>query len=202
MKKAQKTKRSRKREQILSTAEQLFSRLGSRRVTVEEICREAGVSKMTFYKYFPNKVGLVRTIRDQWVEEGFRRFDEINAMDIPFPEKINLMTRWKVEFASRVNARFIRELVSIDDVMEQSKGRFLQNLNRAQENGEIRPDIDLEFVWLVMEKLQEMMKEETWKAVFSDFGQFQEQLRNLIFFGLLSRAPDKAREVDEDQERS
>ena len=202
MKSTQKMGRSQKRKQIIGTAEQLFSRFGSKRVTVEEICREADVSKMTFYKYFPNKVGLVRTIKEQWVAEGFKKFDEINAMDIPFSEKINLMTRWKVEFASRVNARFIRELVSIDDVMEKSKGRFLQNISRAQEDGEIRPDIDLEFLWLVMEKLQEMMKEETWKAVFSDFGQFQEQLRNLIFFGLLSRAPDKAREVDEDQERS
>ncbi|UCD39298.1 MAG: helix-turn-helix transcriptional regulator, partial [Fidelibacterota bacterium] len=78
----------------MRTAEHLFSRFGARRVTVEEICREANVSKMTFYKYFPNKVELVRTIRDNWEEEGFMRFDEINAMDLPFPEKIDLMTRW------------------------------------------------------------------------------------------------------------
>jgi AcrR family transcriptional regulator len=201
MKKAQTTRRSKKREQILSTAEELFSRFGSKRVTVEELCRKADVSKMTFYKYFPNKVALVRAIKDQWVEEGFNKFDEINSMDIPFPEKIHLMTRWKVEFASRINANFIRELVSIDDVIEQSKRRFLQNIIRAQENGEIRPDIHPEFVWLVTEKLQELVKEDTWKTVFSDFGQFQEQLRNLIFFGLLTRAPDKAGEVKEDQGR-
>jgi len=201
VKKAKKSGRSKKREQIIDTAEQLFSRFGSRRVTVEEICREAGASKMTFYKYFPNKVALVRTIKDQWVEEGFRKFDEINAMDIPFPEKIDLMTRWKVEFASRVNARFIRELVSIDDAMDQSRGRFLQNITRAQEEGEIRRDIEPQFLWLVIEKLQEMVKEGRWKAVFSDFGQFQEQLRNMIFFGLLTRAPDVEGNAIEDPKR-
>ena len=42
-------------------------------MTVEEVCREAAVSKMTFYKYFQNKVELVRTIRDNWVEEGSMR---------------------------------------------------------------------------------------------------------------------------------
>jgi AcrR family transcriptional regulator len=35
---------------IASTAEKLFMKFGIRRVSVEEICREASVSKMTFYK--------------------------------------------------------------------------------------------------------------------------------------------------------
>jgi len=32
---------------------------------------------------------------------GFARFDEINAMDIPYPDKIELMTRWRIEFFSQ-----------------------------------------------------------------------------------------------------
>lgn len=181
-------RRSKKREQIVRTAESLFSRFGAKRVSVEEICREAGVSKMTFYKYFTNKVELVRCIRDDWEEEGFRKFDEINAMDIPFSEKINLMTRWKVEFTSRVNAEFIRELVSIDDVLDRAKRRYLKNIADAQEKGEIRSDIDPEFLWIVTEKIYELVKEGTWKSVFSDFSQFQEQIRTLIFYGLLTRS--------------
>jgi AcrR family transcriptional regulator len=185
---SKRTRRSIKRGQIVNAAKQLFSDFGSRRVTVEEICREAGASKMTFYKYFPNKVGLVRSIRDEWVADGFRKFDEINAMEIPFPEKINLMTRWKVEFTSRVNAKFIRELVSIDDVMDQAKHRFLNNIADAQKNGDIRSDIKPEFLMLVVDKVYELAAEDRWKSVFSDFGQFQEQVRALIFFGLLTRS--------------
>jgi AcrR family transcriptional regulator len=159
-------------------------------VTVEELCREAGVSKMTFYKYFPNKVELVRTIRDNWLDEGFRKFDEINAVERPFPEKIDLMTQWKVEFAARVNAEFIRELVSNDEAKELFKHRYLGNLKRAQDEGELRPDINLEFLWLILETLGVLVKENTWKSVFSDIGQYQEQLRNLIFYGLLTRKED------------
>ncbi len=181
------TGRSKKREQIVSTAETLFSRFGAKRVTVEEICREASVSKMTFYKYFPNKIELVRNIRDRWVKEGFAKFDEINALDIPFPEKINLMTRWKVEFFPRVNAEFIRELVSMDDVVEEVKRRFLRNIADAQEKGEIRSDIHPELLWIVTEKLYDLIKEGSWKRVFSDFSEFQVQIRTLIFFGRLTR---------------
>jgi len=122
------------------------------------------------------------------VEEGFRKFDEINAMDIPFPEKINLMTRWKVDFTSRVNAEFIRELVSIDDVMHRARHCFLSNIKKAQKMGEIRSDIDPDFLWIVTEKLYELVKDGSWKSVFDEFSQFQEQLRTLIFFGLLTRS--------------
>lgn len=191
MKKAKGTRQSRKREQIIRTAESLFSRFGAKRVTVEEICREAGVSKMTFYKYFPNKVELVRRIRDNWIEEGFAKFDEIDAMDLPFPEKINLLTRWKVEFFSRINAEFIRELIAMDEVVEHAKHRYLNNITKAQKKGEIRSDIKPELLWMVTEKLFELTKEGKWKSVFSDYTQYQEQLRNLIFFGLLTRSGEK-----------
>jgi AcrR family transcriptional regulator len=190
-------RRSNKREQIIRAAESLFSRFGAKRVSVEEICREAGVSKMTFYKYFRNKVELVRRIKESWVEEGFEKFDRINAMDIPFPEKINLMIQWKVEFTSRVNAEFIRELVSIDDVVDRAKRRYLENITHAQERGEIRSDINPEFLWIVTEKLYELVKEESWRSVFSDFSQFQEQIRTLIFFGLLTRSQGESRAEEE-----
>ena len=187
MKQLSNTKRMNKREQIVKTAEMLFSRFGAKRVTIEEICRQAKVSKMTFYKHFSNKVALVRYIRDLYVEEGFNKFDEIKALDIPFARKIDRMTQWKVEFGTRINADFIREMVSIDDAVADAKRRFLKNLKDARSNGEIRDDIDLEFLWMVTEKLSELVKEGAWKEVFSDYSQYQYQARTLIFYGLLSR---------------
>jgi AcrR family transcriptional regulator len=191
MKKSKGARQSKKREQIIRTSESLFSRFGVRRVTVEEICREANVSKMTFYKYFSNKIALVRTIRDNWIEEGFAKFDDIDAMDLPFTEKINLMTWWKVEFFSRITAEFIRELTATDEVVEHAKNRYLNNITNAQKKGEIRSDIKPELIWMVTEKLFELTKEGKWKSVFSDYSQYQEQVRNLIFFGLLTRSGEK-----------
>ena len=181
---------SAKREQILRTGERLFSRFGAKRVSVEELCREAGVSKMTFYKYFPNKAELVRTIRDNWIDLGFRKFDSINAMDIPFPEKIDRMTRWEVEFSSRINTEFIREVLSTEDVEKRFKKGYLGNITGAQAKGEIRGDIDPEFLWLVQRKLGELFRDERWKEVPMAFDRFQEQLRTLLYFGLLTRKED------------
>lgn len=63
----------------------------------------------------------------------------------------------------------------------------MNNLVDARNDGEIRDDIDPEFLWLVTEKLSELVKEGTWKEVFSDFKDYQYQARTLLFYGLLSR---------------
>ena len=47
---------------IIDTAKTLFMKHGMRRITVEEICREASVSKMTFYRLFTNKEDVAEII--------------------------------------------------------------------------------------------------------------------------------------------
>lgn len=183
--------KSKKRQQIINTATELFSRFGTKRVTVEEICSTAGVSKVTFYKYFKNKANLIQHIRDELMKIGFSQFDEISAMDIPYPEKIEMMTRWRIEFFSQMKQEFIHELLNLDEVVEEAKRRYLKNITDAQEKGEIRSDFSPAFIWLVTEKLNEIVRDESWRTVFSDFGDFQEQTRTLFFFGLLVRSKDE-----------
>jgi AcrR family transcriptional regulator len=52
------------RERILDTAYELFSRHGVRVVGVNRIIAEAGVAKMTFYRYFPSKADLILAFLD------------------------------------------------------------------------------------------------------------------------------------------
>ena len=55
-------KHNKKYKQIIATSKELFWKFGIKRVTVEEICSQAHVSKMTFYKFFPNKIELAKII--------------------------------------------------------------------------------------------------------------------------------------------
>jgi len=48
-----------KREEIYAVAEPLFDRFGFKKTTVEEICREAGISKRTYYELFKDKADLL-----------------------------------------------------------------------------------------------------------------------------------------------
>jgi AcrR family transcriptional regulator len=57
-----------KRQAILVTATQLFSKYGYHSVGVDLIIKESGVAKMTMYRYFPSKEELVAEVlalRDQ-----------------------------------------------------------------------------------------------------------------------------------------
>ena len=44
---------------IVKTAGEMFFRLGIRSVSIDDICRELGMSKKTFYVYFESKDELV-----------------------------------------------------------------------------------------------------------------------------------------------
>lgn len=61
------------KDRILKTAQRLFYGEGIRATGVDRLIEESGVSKMTFYKYYPSKHDLVvavLTARDQeWLRE-------------------------------------------------------------------------------------------------------------------------------------
>lgn len=177
--------------QLIDTAKLLFFKHGIKRVSVEEICEKAKVSKVTFYKYFENKENLISHIRSELLSQGFSKFDEINELELSFPEKVELITKWRIEFFSNMNSEFIEDILSIKDTEEEIKKRYLKNIVNAQKKNEVRKDLDPEFIWLVTEKLNEIAKEGSWKRVFNEFGEYQKQLRKMYFYGILENIESK-----------
>lgn len=180
-------KSSKKQQQILVTAETLFKRHGIKRVTIEEICQRAGVSKMTFYKYFDNKMGLVKHIWNNWIEEGFKKLDEINAMDIPFPEKIERMFQWKRAFTSKISVEFIEDFLHIEGGMEKIRQRFFQFIIESQKKGDIRPEVRPEFIMAVLDKLYELVRDENLMKKYPHYIEFNREIKDFLWYGLLAR---------------
>lgn len=185
MKRDNDNKTSAKCAQLIETAKELFFKHGIKRVTIEEICEKANISKVTFYKYFPNKNAIAEFIRDELLEEGFAKFDEINELDISYPEKINRMTCWRIEFFSKMKSEFMEEIFVLEDIQQEIKQRYLKNIKAAQEKGEIRKELSPELIWLVTEKINEIAKEGSWKQIFNDYREFENQMRKMYFYGLL-----------------
>ena len=183
-------KKSKKRNQIIETAKGLFMRHGIKRVTIEEICKKAGASKMTFYKYFPNKIELVKHIWRNLQEEGFNKLDEIDATDIPLPEKIQLMFNWKREFVSNISDVFIEEILHIHMEhidMEEYRKRFMQFIENAQKRGEVRREIHPEFFIAVLDKLHELAFDEELIKRYPSFIEFNREIKDFLWFGLYAR---------------
>lgn len=56
-------------EKILRTASEEFYQFGIRSVSIDDICKKLGMSKKTFYTYYPTKDDLVGAILDRAVNE-------------------------------------------------------------------------------------------------------------------------------------
>jgi len=183
-------RKSKKREQIIKTGQELLLRHGIKRITVEEICQKAGASKMTFYKYFASKLELVKHIWSQMMAEGYSKLDEINAMDIALPEKIQRMFAWKEQYIANMSEFFIEEIMSLDfDINAQYNQKFMQFITEAQKKGEVRPEIRPEFFMAVLEKLRELAFDEELINKYPSFIEFNREIKDFFWYGIYAR-PD------------
>jgi AcrR family transcriptional regulator len=177
-----------KKELIVKTAEQLFNRHGIKRVTVEEICRTAGVSKMTFYKYYLNKIELVRCLWNRWIDEGLLKLDENDALNIPLPEKIQRMFEWKSNFLSNISKEFIKDILPLNLGYERIIQRFNEFIINAQKRGEIRSTIKPEFLITVLNKLYELARrDEDLRSKYSNLIEFNREFKDFFWYGVISR---------------
>ncbi len=77
-----------KRLQIIAAGEPIFERFGFRKTTVEEICREAGVSKRTFYELFNDKADLLMQMLMHLISRSVTKWDESLTPDMTAIEKL------------------------------------------------------------------------------------------------------------------
>ncbi|MDR3666199.1 MAG: TetR/AcrR family transcriptional regulator [Ignavibacteriaceae bacterium] len=179
--------------QILSTAEDLFQRFGFKRITIEEICAKANVSKMTFYKYFPNKNELIKRILNSWLKQVEQTINEFEGMDIPFTEKIRKLLIIKEESTGKISKEFMAEYMNPDpDLQNFIKGfygratiLFIDFIKKAQEKGEVRKEIKPEFLVAILNKMLELAKDETLINLYPRVTDFSLEVNNFIYCGIL-----------------
>ena len=76
---------------ILESAIKMFSSLGYNKASVDEICREAGISKGAFYHHFESKQSLFLALLDGWLKTIDTAIEE--SRDKTAPETFMLMTQ-------------------------------------------------------------------------------------------------------------
>jgi AcrR family transcriptional regulator len=76
---------------ILESAIKLFSSQGYNKASVDDICREAGISKGAFYHHFESKQALFLDLLDGWLKTIDTAIEE--SKDKTAPETFMLMTQ-------------------------------------------------------------------------------------------------------------
>lgn len=185
-----------KKAQIIQSARTLFWKFGMKRVTIEEICREADVSKMTFYKYFDNKKHLVIAILDILQQEGIDKYRSIMQQNIPFVEKVRQTLQLKMDGTDNLSSEFFNDLHRNAD--PEVKTRFYKMFNEniqmilndyieAQKRGDIRKDIDPKFILYFLNHMVEITEDDKLSKIYSTPQDMIMELTNFFFYGIMPR---------------
>lgn len=185
--------KNKKLENIKVAARKLFMKYGFRKVSVEEISKESEVSKTTFYRFFTNKYELALTVYDEMLEEGYEKFSAIFKGEISLSEKLKRIVQLKLESANEISSDFLNDFYVKSDLglAEQVEKRtdemwrkIIKDFRHAQKQGMIREDLNLEFLFLFMQKTRELLNDGTFSAIFKTPTDMIMELTTLIVYGI------------------
>jgi len=178
---------------MLTAARKLFWKYGIRKVTVEEICQEAGVSKMTFYRFFENKIELATLMLTEIYENALQDYNKIMQSDLTFPEKIRQTVLLKHQGTIDISEEFLNDVYQSDEPVfkelltkysELSRKSLRDDFTKAQKEGWIRKDLKIDFLMYMMNSIGERMFDEKLKAIFGNSHDLVMELTNFFFYGI------------------
>lgn len=179
---------------IVSTSKELFWRYGIKRVTIEEICKEAKVSKMTLYKFFKNKSDLAVYILEYIIENSMDKYREVMNSDIDFAEKVKKTIELKMEYTVQMSREFFSDIIKSQDkavavyyqnAVQEKIQLILSDYIKAQKEGNIRQDINPKFILYFLNKITELLEDEELQGLYSSTGDLIAELVNFFFYGIM-----------------
>jgi len=185
---------SKKTRQIIEAARFLFMKYGFRRVTVEEICRKADVSKMTFYKYFEGKTEVFKSVLGDIFRGALARYRAIMDSPAPFRNKVQAIIRMKLELSEEVGKEYIRDILSGADpeiasfilgLKQESVRQFLDDLKELQASGQVRPGLRPEFISYLYDLILESFKDGHLLGLFPTIEDLTAEWMNFLFYGIV-----------------
>jgi AcrR family transcriptional regulator len=185
-----------KHEQLIQAARSLFFKYGFKRVTIEEICRTADVSKVTFYRNFRDKTGLLKAVINRVADDKLAGFTAVMSLDLPFEERMRRLVKMRLEQSDDVNREFLRELYvsplpEIHEFLQQKTQEALatamDHYVQAQKDGAVRPDIKPEFISWFLNQIVDMMADGRLVALYDSSRELAAEVINLFLYGIMAR---------------
>jgi len=182
-----------KRTQILRTGKELFWKFGFKRVTIEEICREAGVSKMTFYKFFSNKQELAVHIMDEVFDESLLKIRKIDEEHESADKTFKKFLQLKSEGSQDISEEFIKDLYTNPDpelktYMQKKTSSMLEEIQKVYEHGKeigwVRKDLNIPFLILFSQKLVSLTNDKQMMQFFDSSQDLIMEITNLFIYGI------------------
>lgn len=179
-------------ERIKEAAKELFWKRGISKVSVEEICAEASVSKMSFYRTYSNKLELAELILMEFANEGMIEFDRIVESEVSFNDKIHQILEYKYQRASDISKDLMLDIyANIPELLQHllakadsAKQKFVDLLAQAQSSGEISSAFKVDFLVYMLDVFQAAVSDPKCVNLFSSTEEVTRSMSELFFYGI------------------
>jgi AcrR family transcriptional regulator len=179
---------------LLAAAKHLLFRYGPRKVSIEEICREAGVSKMTFYRHFKDKEDITLLVLQEHFIDRMNEYMGILKQDIPFEDKLKKILDIKIENIKSMNDELLKEILTdkhsrtgkwLTELNIEEKGMIREFIHSAQAKGEIRTDVKMDLVLFMIEKSWDLLSDKKILEMYESKTQMLRELNAVLYYGIL-----------------
>ena len=209
-------KRESSREVIIEVARRHFTEYGYKRTVIDEIVREVGIAKGTFYFHFKSTEELFFEVVDSISSRLMQSFQEGVAKEATALGRFRFMLRFTLEAMERepliakiesgdLEFRLMMKMAQMPKMREEIDRRvdFIRAMARdGIESGELRPDLDLEvlpYLFGSFKFLHFYIEPITMQRISRE--QFVDGLIDLVASGLANRGkgggPSLAKRKDE-----
>jgi len=181
---------------LIECGHELFWKFGFRKVSVEEICKKAGISKMTFYRYFDNKTELAKRVLKKVVDEGSVKFREILTDDDTISGKMQRIIRLKMEGTNDISREFVEDVYNdtgseIQQFMMKLTADtwmgVIEEFREAQSRGVFRKDFKPEILLAMSRGITEMVANPQLNVLYSSTQEMIVEIVNLMTYGIAPR---------------
>jgi len=184
-----------KQKKLLATARVFFQKKGFKAVTIEEICKKANVSKVTFYKHYKNKDDLALVLIQIIYEEAISEGTKLLSSSKPHRTRLLELLEWKVKMLEIFTPPMLRDLKYMDPSLMafiQSKSKdslqiFRDFIINGQEEGVFRKDINIPFIIHIITTLSNVFFKEDLESYFDSYEKFTCEFLDFLFYGITRR---------------
>jgi AcrR family transcriptional regulator len=189
---------SKKQLALLQAGRKLFWEYGITKLSIREICLEANVSRMTFYNYFGDKARFVIAVIDWYIDHSVLEYRKWMDSAGSFSKKLEKLIRMKPEGFNELSPELILDLQDPENSgileyyrkrSEELKSMMKEDIKQAMDSGELRSDVNPEFILYFLDRMNEMLKEEELKALYDNTQQMVSEMTNCFFHGVLLHFP-------------
>lgn len=180
---------------IITTGKSLFYKHGYKRVSVDEICRTAKVSKMTFYRFFDNKLHLAKTVFTDAVNHGCVQFSNILKSGQPPTEIMKQFIAMKINGMHDISQEFLNDFYFsgdnqlnsfISQTTENAWSIIINDFKQAQQQGIFRNDFKPEVLFNLAYKMADMFNDPKVKQLYKNNEELMHELTKLMVYGIVN----------------